>query len=329
LEEKKKLLSKIKESNLREKKKEKELKAKAESKPKAELHTIIREGNFVDEIIKESFDTLEIYSKRLQEEKKRWMRVGKSIDANNAANAVKTLRNIYKITQENMVLLDTAIVAHYGEAFPGENIEKKLKIGGSPQKTSASPKGKTPTPKKPMKKKKKTEAKTSDCEIEEVVINGQPTFGLSDDEFDPSQLCSAELTTGETESNDGGEEEQKTPTKPTIKINPKYQSPSVSNVSKPIKVSTNMFKKKSPTKRTKPPQSKKKEPDSDIEEITIDDSDDDKDDDDDDAGGSGEAGDDADTGYESQSITPAKNKSPPSKKRRRSSADSDGSLELF
>jgi len=317
LEEKKKLLVKIKESNLREKKKEKELKAKAESKPKAGLHTIVREGNFVDEIIKESFDTLEIYSKRLQEEKKRWMRVGKSIDANNAANAVKTLRNIYKITQENMGLLDTAIVAHYGEAFPGENIEKKLKIGGSPQKNSASPKGKTPTPKKPMKKKKKTEAKTSDCEIEEVVINGQPTFGLSDDEFDPSQLCSAELTTGD----DGGDEEPK----PTIRVNS-----NVSKDSKPIKVSTNMFKKKSPTKRTKPPQPKKKEPDSDIEEITIDDSDDGNDEDDgDDAGGSGEAGDDADTGYESQSITPAKKKSPPSKKRRRSSADSDGSLELF
>lgn len=314
MEEKKKLLEKIKASNLREKQKEKQLKAKAETKSKAEVVHNIREGNFVDEIIKESFDTLEIYSKRLMEEKKRWMRVGKTMDANNAANAVKTLRNIYKITQQNMVLLDTAIVEHYGDAFPEENIEKKLKIGGATQKTSASPKGKTSTPKK---KKKKTEAKTSDCEIEEVVINGQPTFGLSDDEFDPSQLCSAELTTGETESNDGGESSSK-PSPAKFQVN--------SSVSKPIKVSTNMFKKKSPAKRMKPPQPKKKKPDSDIEEITIDDSDDD--DDKAEAGGSGEA--DDETGYESQSITPAKSKSePPSKKRRRSSADSDGSLELF
>jgi len=291
------------------------LKAQMESKSNEGMFNI---RNFVDENIKEAFDTLGIYSKCLQDEKKRWMKVGKEMDANNAAVTVKRLRKIYSITKQNMDLLDTAIVQAYGDTFPEES-EKKLKIGGIALKSSPNPKSKTSTPKP---KKKKAATNSGDCDVEEIVINGEPTFGLSDDEFDPSQLCSAELTTGE--SDEGPKSSHKMPTSPS-----KHYNNSSPSTSKPFKISTNMFKKKSPAKRMKPPKPKKRAPDSDIEEITIDDSDDD----DDNVGvktlepGEVDVSADLDTAYESQSISPVK-KGPPSKKRRRSS-DSDGSLELF
>ena len=95
-----------------EKQKEKELKMKEESN---------KIENFIDENISEAFDTLAIYQKCLEDEKKKWVRARKQMNANNSALAAKNLRKIYAITKQNMDLLDTALVQAYGDQFPEES----------------------------------------------------------------------------------------------------------------------------------------------------------------------------------------------------------------
>ena len=61
--------------------------------------------NFIDENIHEAFDTLAIYQKCLEDERRKWIKARKSMNANNAATAAKSLRRIYEITRQNMELV--------------------------------------------------------------------------------------------------------------------------------------------------------------------------------------------------------------------------------
>jgi len=83
--------------------------------------------SFIDENIHEAFDTLAIYQKCLEDERRKWIRVRKSMNANNAATAAKSLRRIYEITKQNMELLDHSLVEGYKAVFPDEG-QKKLKF---------------------------------------------------------------------------------------------------------------------------------------------------------------------------------------------------------
>merc|ERR1719319_501377 len=102
---------------------------------------------FIDENISEAFDTLAIYQKCLEDEKKKWTKSGKSLTANNAAATARSLRRIYSITKQNMELLDTALVQAYGGLFPDEN-KNKLDYSKTPggSKTPTPGGSKTPTP---------------------------------------------------------------------------------------------------------------------------------------------------------------------------------------
>jgi len=86
--------------------------------------------------------------------------------------------------------------------------------------------------------------------VEEIVMNGEKVLG-NEDFFDPSQLCSIQIT--------GGSNVPAPPKIPPVKRPP----------SGPLRISTKMFKKKSPIKHPERPPT----PDSDIEEITIEDED--------------------------------------------------------
>merc|ERR1711874_353441 len=163
-----------------EKQKQKEQKMKEESS---------KIENFIDENISEAFDTLAIYQKCLEDEKRKWMRARKQMNANNAAVAAKSLRKIYAITKQNMDLMGTALVQAYGDTFPDES-EKKLKFGnlstsspGEAKKTPSKSPAKSPNKHAHvLKKKKKVKQATpapdasgdDDIAVEEIVVNGEP-----------------------------------------------------------------------------------------------------------------------------------------------------------
>ena len=89
-------------------------KRKREETQKQKLEEeISKVDNFVDENIHEAFDTLAIYQKCLEDERKKWIKARKSMNANNAATAAKNLRKIYEITKQNMELLDHSLVEGY------------------------------------------------------------------------------------------------------------------------------------------------------------------------------------------------------------------------
>jgi len=209
----------------------------------------------------------------LEDERRKWIKNKKPMTADGLAGMVNKLRKIYGITKQNMDLLDAALVQAYQEKFPNESVDR-LKPG---KPTNVSPRIKTVTKsptkvgakedesngtkvnKRKMKdtsvtaaKKGKTEGSKNDgsdddIAVEEIVLNGEKV--LSDAEFfDPSQLCSIQITG-----------EAKPPAPPKI--------PPVQRPSGPLRISSKMFKKKSPTKPSVRPTS----PDSDIEEIVIED----------------------------------------------------------
>merc|ERR1712226_589359 len=148
--------------------------------------------NFIDENIHEAFDTLAIYQKCLEDERRKWIRVRKSMNGNNAATAAKSLRRIYEITKQNMELLDHSLVEGYKAVFPEEG-HRKLKFTTEPKTSPA---------KQPAKKRTKETRKESaddDIEVEGIVLNGESVYangegGGNMGDFDPSMLCSVEIT---------------------------------------------------------------------------------------------------------------------------------------
>merc|ERR1739838_592270 len=150
-----------------------------------------------------------------------------------------------------MELLDTALVQGYGDQFPEES-ENKLKFGNLPNGDTATPKAKASPNKRKMKttpaKANSRVSTDNDIEVEEIVVNGEPVFGSmgdSDGVFDPSMLCSVEITADRDSSSSP-------PPSKKQKISRK-STPSASSASKsngPLRLSKNMFakKKKTPSK---------------------------------------------------------------------------------
>merc|ERR1711915_467489 len=205
--------------------------------------------NFIDENIHEAFDTLNIYQKCLQDEHKKWIRIRKSMNSKNAATAVKSLRKIFAITKQNMELLDTALLQGYSEQFP-EETDQNLGFNNA---SFSSPKKR-----KSLKTTPSVGSTDNDIEVEEIVVNGEPVLGsMGDSEaiFDPSMLCSVEITA----------ERDSSATPPPKKRKVGGSPPKTKNSNGPLKLSRNMFtkKKKSPVKINKAVV------DHEIEEITI------------------------------------------------------------
>lgn len=248
----------LKKNELEKKRKEAEKrKQKEEEKKKKAKEEESKIENFIDENIHEAFDTLNIYQKCLQDEHKKWIRIRKSMNPKNAAIVAKSLRKIYAITKQNMELLDTALVQGYGDQFPEES-EDSLKFGNlSNGSSKASPK-KRKIKSTPSKSKASRASTDNDIEVEEIVVNGEPVFGnMGEDDavFDPSMLCSVEITA----------ERDSSSTPPVSKKRKMNTSTPSSKPSGPLRLSKNMFtkKKKSPKKPVK------EDSDSEIEEITI------------------------------------------------------------
>jgi len=215
--------------------------------------------NFVDETVHEAFETLNIYQKCLLDEQRRWIRVRKTMNAGNTATTVKNLRKIFAITKQNMELLDTALIQGYGETFPDESHRRilvaDLAVTGGGDITPVKPgphrrRNKTPNKSKPS-------VDGDDIEVEEIVVNGEPLLSNmtadSEDEaaFDPSQLCSVEITAEQEEWDES------------------YSPPAKrrkQQVNTPLSLSKNMFRKKKDLPRKK---KKKVVPDEEIEEITL------------------------------------------------------------
>ena len=210
----------------------------------------------MDEALHEAFETLGIYQKCLQDEQKKWIRNRKAMTAGNTATIVKSLRKIFSITKQNMELLDSTLVQGYEMVYPEES-QNKINIPGLVDTDSSTPK-KTPR-KTPQPKKRKRKASASDdIEVEEIVVNGESVFDKTeeeDDGFDPSQLCSVEITSVERGSSS----------------EPEVKRPKVTNQPKgPLKLSNSMFKKK--LKVRSPLKKKRKvarKADEEIEEITL------------------------------------------------------------
>lgn len=274
-----KIKKKMKDKLKTEKKKTEGMKKKVEAKRKIQEAAYEKEAskvdNFVDEAFHEAFETLNIYQKCLQDEQKKWIKQRKNMNPNNTATIVKSLRKIFSITKQNMALLDTTLVQGYSMIYPEEG-DKKIRVQGSglvdldddgPGSNSSTP---VKTPRKRKRKIKPMPAATEmngngeDIQVEEIVVNGESVLENmeNDDEaFDPSLLCSVEITAvNDRESSSSPELKRPRPI-------PQQRGP--------MKLSNSMFKKKqrrSPLKVKKRPKPKKVNT-SDIEEITLTDDD--------------------------------------------------------
>ena len=266
LKQKKRLKDKLK----AEKKKTEQLKRKAEVKQKQKEAIFEAEANkvenFVDEAFHEAIDTLNIYQKCLEDEQKKWIKTRKSMTAVNTATVVKSLRKIFSITRQNMELLDSTLVQGYEMVYPEEG-QKKIKVAvgfvelensSSQVKSSSSPRKMQSKP--PGRKRKRKESAGDDIAVEQIVVNGESVFDTSgdpDDGFDPSQLCSVEITSMAMERGSSSEPEVK---KPKSKINSQTRGP--------LKLSNSMFKKRRKHKSPLKKKTKRNE-DQEIEEITL------------------------------------------------------------
>jgi hypothetical protein len=85
---------KQKEKEVKEKRRSEIVKKASEEKERKKKEEMNRVENFVDENIQEAFDTLAIYQKCLEDEKKKWMRYRNDVTATNSANVVKNLRKV-------------------------------------------------------------------------------------------------------------------------------------------------------------------------------------------------------------------------------------------
>ena len=262
-----KVKKKMKEKLKTEKKKTEGMKKRVEEKRKIREAAYEKEAskvdNFVDEAFHEAFETLNIYQKCLQDEQKKWIKQRKNMNPNNTATIVKSLRKIFSITKQNMELLDTTLVQGYSMIYPEEG-NKKIRFQGLGL-VDLDESGNASTPvKSPRKRKRKPEPTAAevngngDIEVEEIVVNGESVLeNMENDDgaFDPSMLCSVEITAVNRESSSSPELKRPKP------IQQRQRGP--------MKLSNSMFKKKrrSPIKMKKRPKPKKDT--SDIEEITL------------------------------------------------------------
>jgi len=264
-----KVKKKMKDKLKTEKKKTEGMKKRVEQKRKIQEAAFEKEAskvdNFVDEAFHEAFETLNIYQKCLQDEQKKWIKQRKNMNPNNTAAIVKSLRKIFSITKQNMELLDTTLVQGYSMIYPEEG-DKKIRIQGLGMVDLDESGNNTSTPvKTPRKRKRKPvpgaaemNGNGEDIQVEEIVVNGESVLENmenNDEAFDPSMLCSVEITAVNRESSSSPELKRPKPI-------PQRQRG-------PMKLSNSMFKKKrrSPMKMKKRP--KPKTDTSDIEEITL------------------------------------------------------------
>ena len=255
---------KMKNKEKADRKKQELFKKKAEVKKKQKEAVFQAEAskvdNFVDEAFHEAFDTLNIYQKCLQDEQRKWIKIRKSMSAANTATIVRSLRKIFDVTRQNMELLDGTLVQGYEMVYPEEN-QKKIQVSRGVVDLGSSPSEEN-TPRKPKnpsvsKKRSRKVSETDDIEVQEIVVNGESVFdntGDPDGGFDPSQLCSVEITSMERGSS----------SEPEVK-RPKMSS----QVRGPLKLSNSMFKKKSKNKSPLKKKRKRKINPEEIPEITL------------------------------------------------------------
>ena len=256
-----------------EKKKTQVMKQKGEAKKKLKEAAFEKEAskvdNFVDEAFHEAFETLNIYQKCLQDEQKKWIKQRKNMTPDNTAKVVKNLRKIFSITRQNMELLDTTLVQGYSMVYPEES-DRKIRVQGavglddsaSSHQATSTP-IKTPAKRGRKRKKEETNGNGEDIEVEEIVVNGENVLEKMDndsDAFDPSLLCSVEITAVDREGSSSPELKRN---KPSI-----FQQQQQRRG--PMKLSNSMFKKKkmkmrSPIKTKK----RRRKPSGEIEEITL------------------------------------------------------------
>ena len=132
-------------SSRKDRKKVKDTKKSTKKVPEPKEKKVVEEEtkieNFIDENMHEAFDTLGIYQKCLEDEKRRWIKNKKNMTVDVAGAMVAKLRKIYGITKQNMELLDSALVQGYADLFPGEGTDR-LKLGrissGSPKKLKSA-----------------------------------------------------------------------------------------------------------------------------------------------------------------------------------------------
>merc|ERR1719195_1894123 len=141
-----------------------------------------------------------------------------------------------------MELLDTTLVQGYSMVYPEES-DRKIRVQGavglddsatSHQATSTPIK--TPAKRGRKRKKEETNGNGEDIEVEEIVVNGENVLEKMDndsDAFDPSLLCSVEITAVDRESS----------SEPELK-RPKPMMPKFAPQRGPLKLSNSMFKKK-------------------------------------------------------------------------------------
>jgi len=256
-----KVKNKLKMKLKTEKKKTESLKKKVEQKKKEKEAQFEKEAskvdNFVDEAFHEAFETLNIYQKCMQDEQKKWIKQRKNMNPNNTASIVRSLRKIFNITKQNMDLLDTTLVQGYSMVYPEES-ERKIRVTGGMGMDLDNSNMSTSTPIKTPSKKRKRPEKISntngdDIEVEEIVVNGENVLDRDDDDaFDPSLLCSVEITAVDRSASSSPELVKR----PKMAPQPRG----------PLKLSNSMFKKK---KKTPIKMKKARKKTGEIEEITL------------------------------------------------------------
>ena len=173
----------------------------------------------------------------------------KNMNPNNTATIVKSLRKIFSITKQNMELLDTTLVQGYSMIYPEEG-NKKIRFQGLGMVDLDESGNNTSTPVKSPRKRKRKPAPTAaevngngeDIQVEEIVVNGESVLENMENDgeaFDPSMLCSVEITAVNRESSSSPELKRPKPIPQTQRG--------------PMKLSNSMFKKKrrSPIKMKK------------------------------------------------------------------------------
>jgi len=261
-------------------KKEKRQQQQAKSKEKELSST--KPDNFIDENINEAFDTLKVYQKCLDDERKRWSNKKKVSTADSAALLVSKLKKIYGITKQNMDFLEKTLLQGFINQYPEESQSKYKNLVKSSQvvqtagiinggpgtgPTPVKRKIKNPTPRLNNSNSKKMKmVKTvnvdddDDIAVEEIIVNGEQIMG-NEEFFDPAALCSVQMSG----ASDGDKGKKKAPPPPKIKTF-KPSAPKMKPTG-PLMISSKMFKKKSPVKKSV---ERVGTPDSDVVEILSD-----------------------------------------------------------
>ena len=115
----------------RQKQKEKEAKQKKQqqqSKGKSSITIIDNPDNFIDENINEAFDTLKIYQKCLEDERKRWANKKRVMNSENAAAVVSKLKKVECISDQ--------LIISFVKLFANKNLMKYFNIDHYSEKKS-------------------------------------------------------------------------------------------------------------------------------------------------------------------------------------------------